>query len=291
MWVYAHPEELKHYKCRQSLKKLKEELNWWYHRFDENNWKREPKYMQKGTPVFWNNLWFTGVSSNPLLSLPAHRVDPKQSGKFFCMVIPVKYAKELKDEVLAMEQFQHCSDDASDYIAEEQPYTFLYSFLVEEDSVLSIAPSGFTPLKYIPGTPAQVFVWYTNGSRKSWRIETKDRDSYPEVLERLVQQARDGEIARLLLKCSDNTIMQCDVRESGGYDLLYDARTSQSGYVYRYLPEEGREEDWETLYDLLLYFLQFYKKRRGTKWKYVKKAMASDNMLFVNGMIRDFEDE
>ena len=32
-----------------------------------------------------------------------------------------------------------------------------------------------------------------------------------------------------------------------------DALTSQSGYVYRYCPEEGRERDWRLLYDILLF--------------------------------------
>ena len=53
-----------------------------------------------------------------------------------------------------------------------------------------------------------------------------------------------------------------------------DARTSQSGYVYRYCPEEGREKDWRLLYDILLYFLRFYKKQKGTKWKYVQKELT-----------------
>ena len=78
--------------------------------------------------------------------------------------------------------------------------------------------------------------------------------------------------------------MQCDFRE-GDWDLYFDARTSQSGYVYHYLPEEGREGDWEELHNILLDFLRCYKKKKGTKWKYVRKALASDNMRFQNGMI------
>ncbi len=116
------------------------------------------------------------------------------------------------------------------------------------------------------------------------RIETQDRDRYPEVLDRLLAEAKAGPTTRLLLRGTEGKILQCDFRE-GGYDLFFDARTSQSGYVYRYLPEEGQEGDWERLYGLLLYFLEKNGKQKGSKWRYVKKELASDNMRFVNGMI------
>ncbi len=105
-----------------------------------------------------------------------------------------------------------------------------------------------------------------------------------EVLDRLLAEAKAGRTARLLLRGTEGKILQCDFRE-GGYDLFFDARTSQSGYVYRYLPGEGQEGDWERLYGLLLYFLEKNGKQKGSKWRYVKKELASDNMRFVNGMI------
>lgn len=286
MWYMTDPEELKNYRCKTSLKKAREDLIWRYTRLNGDDLRHEPEhsFARRLSPVLRDNLWYTGISSNPLLSLAAHGVDPGQSNQFVCWVIPVKYARELKAEALALEQFQHVTDGASDYIAEEQPYTYLYNFQVAEATVLSIDTAGFTPLKYIPSRPAQLFAWHPDGSRFSQNIGTKGRDSYPDILQDLLTKARAGEFTRLLLRCQGATIMQCDSRE-GGYDLYFDARTSQSGYVHRYLPEEGREGDWAALYDILLYFLQFYKKPRGTKWKYVRKVLASDNMRFVNGMI------
>ena len=67
-----------------------------------------------------------------------------------------------------------------------------------------------------------------DGSRFSQTIETKDRDSYPEILQSLLTRAQAKEFASLLLRCQGATIMQCDIRESG-YDLYFDACTSQSG--------------------------------------------------------------
>ena len=286
MWYMTDPEELKNYQCNISLKKAKENLIRRYSYLNGDNLRHEPEHSlsRRLSPVLRDNLRYTGISSNPLLSLTAHGADLNQSNQFACWVIPVKYARELKAEALALDQFQHVTDGGSDYIAAEQPHTYLYNFLAEEGRILSIDTTGFTPLKYIPSRPAQIFAWRPDGSRFSQTIETKDRDSYPEILQSLLTRAQAGEFTSLLLRCQGATIMQCDIRE-GGYDLYFDARTSQSGYVHRYLPEEGREGDWEALCGLLLHFLRFYKKPRGTKWKYVRKVLASDNMRFVNGMI------
>lgn len=275
MWFITEPEELKNYQCKISLKKAKEALVWRYYHLSGEDIKHLPEnhILRKGRVLFRDNLWYTGISSNPLLSLSAHGIDLNQNNKFVCWVIPVKFARELKAEALTLDQFQHVTNDASDYIAEEQPYTYLYNFLVEKESIFSIDPTGFTPLKYIPYRPAQVFAWHPDGSRTSRNIETKDWDSYPEILRDLLEKAQAGEITRLLLRCQAGKIMQCDFR-ADGCDLYFDACTSQSGYVYWYRPGEGQERDWQLLYDILLYFLRFYKKQKGTKWKYVQKELT-----------------
>ncbi len=147
MWYMTDPEELKNYRCKTSLKKAREDLIWRYTRLNGDDLRHEPEhsFARRLSPVLRDNLWYTGISSNPLLSLAAHGVDPGQSNQFVCWVIPVKYARELKAEALALEQFQHVTDGASDYIAEEQPYTYLYNFQVAEATVLSIDTAGFTP--------------------------------------------------------------------------------------------------------------------------------------------------
>ena len=183
MWFVTEPEELKNYQCKTSLKKAKEALVWRYGHLSGEYLKHLPEHhpLWRGLVIFRDNLWYTGISSNPLLSLPAHGVDLNRNDKFACWVISVKFARELKAEALTLDQFQHISDDASDYIAEEQSYTYLYNFLVEEGNIFSIDVTDFTPLKYIPGRPAQVFAWHPDGSRTSQTIETKDWDSYPEI--------------------------------------------------------------------------------------------------------------
>lgn len=289
MWILTDPEELKQYQCRASLKKLQRTVASRYESYSPKKFSPE---LVKNSPgirrllLFHDNLWFTGVSSNPLLSLAAHGIDLSENQRYFCFVIPAQYAPELKAEVLTLDFFRHITEDASDYIAPEQPYTYLYNYLVEKGTTPRIDTAGFTPLKYIPERPAQIFRWDREGRRHAMRIETRDRDSYPEVLTRLLEEAKAGQTALLLLRCAKATIMQCDFREDG-YDLFFDARTSQSGYVYRYLPEEGRAGDWERLYDILLCFLEKGIKLKKTKWNYVKKELASDNMRFVNGMIDD----
>ena len=136
---------------------------------------------------------------------------------FVFWVIPVKYARELKAEALTLPEFRHTADDASDYIAEELPYTYLYSFLMEKGLVTRIDTAGFTPLKYLPARPVQIFAWSPDGTREYRKIETQERDSYPEILESLLARARAGEIVRLLVRCQEATLMQCDFRE-GGYE-------------------------------------------------------------------------
>lgn len=282
MWFVTNPEELVSYQYKGSLKKAKGELAERFRSLLRDD--SAPPALRSTRPILPDSRWFTGISSAPLSSLAAHGVDISQSDRVVGWVVPVKFARELKAEVLSLGLFQHAADDASDYIAEELPYTYLYSFLVEKGHVLSIDPAGFSPMKYFPQRPAQVFVWHADGSRTSWDIETKDRDSYPEVIADLLGKAQAGDAVRLLLRCQGATIMQCDFRE-GDWDLYFDARTSQSGYVYRYLPEDSQERNWEELHSILLDFLRRYKKKKGTKWKYVRKELASDNMRFLNGMI------
>lgn len=287
MWIHTDPAELKHYQCRDSLKKLRLRTIQRYEDFSARRYSPESltSPLIRQMLMFHDNLWFTGVSSSPLESLAAHGVDLSDNRSWFCWVIPARYAAELKAEALKLDFFRHLSEDASDYIAPEQPYTYLYNYRVEKGTTPRIDTAGFTPLQYIPGCPAQIFRWDEQRERTVLRIETKDLDSYPEVLRRLLGEAKAGKTARLLLRCPEGKIMQCDFPAGGGYDLFFDARTSQSGYVYRYLPEEGREGDWERLNDLLLYFLERGGKMKGTKWKYIRKELASDNMRFVNGMI------
>lgn len=107
MWFVTDPEELRNYQCKTSLKKLKENL--------------VQRYSGSLKALFQDNLWYTGISSNPILSLAAHGVDTAQFDRFACWVIPVKFARELKAAALALEQFQHAFDDASDYVAGELP--------------------------------------------------------------------------------------------------------------------------------------------------------------------------
>ena len=72
---------------------------------------------------------------------------------------------------------------------------------------------------------------------------------------------------------------QCKVslkkaKEALPLDQFLHVTDDTSDYVYRYCPEESQERDWQLLYDILLYFLRFYKKQKGTKWKYVQKELT-----------------
>ena len=200
MWIYTDPEKLKNYRCRDSLKKLRQSVAWHCEgysprRLSDQLLKNSP--LMRGLLLFHDNLWFTGVSSNPLLSLAAHGVDLAEHKTYLCWVIPTQYAAELKAEALALDFFRHAWEDASDYIAPEQPYTYLYHYLVEKGRTPLIDTTGFTPLKYIPGRPVQIFWWDQGGNRSSMRIETQDRDRYPEVLDRLQKYQVTGTVERV----------------------------------------------------------------------------------------------
>ena len=120
MWIYTDPEKLKNYRCRDSLKKLRQSVAWHCEgysprRLSDQLLKNSP--LMRGLLLFHDNLWFTGVSSNPLLSLAAHGVDLAEHKTYLCWVIPTQYAAELKAEALALDFFRHAWEDASDYIA------------------------------------------------------------------------------------------------------------------------------------------------------------------------------
>lgn len=73
MWYMTDPEELKNYRCKISLKKAKENLIRRYSYLNGDNLRHEPEHSlsRSLSPVLRDNLWYTGISSNPLLSLTA----------------------------------------------------------------------------------------------------------------------------------------------------------------------------------------------------------------------------
>ena len=98
MWIYTDPEKLKNYRCRDSLKKLRQSVAWHCEgysprRLSDQLLKNSP--LMRGLLLFHDNLWFTGVSSNPLLSLAAHGVDLAEHKTYLCWVIPTQYRTEL----------------------------------------------------------------------------------------------------------------------------------------------------------------------------------------------------
>lgn len=260
MWISATDLA---YRCRASLIRELESVTHWYENYSPVI--GDPHLPQ--SHMFEKNLWFTGISSNPVMSLKAHNVDLKKKFDFICSVVSVKNAAEIKQAVLSLNFFEHCSEDSSDYIYEDQPHTYMYSFLVKEDSIFKISTDGFTPLKYMPQSPAEFYVYPTSGTRKKKLVGSEDRDSYPQVVSDLLNRCRRGGIDKLIIRSPRyHRVMMCSF-ENGKFDVFYDPKTVAGGFVQRLELRENTEDPWGTLVDIILCFLKNDDNYKKVKWR------------------------
>lgn len=260
MWISASDMT---YKCKSSLSRELESVTHWYEYYSPII--GNPTLAQ--SHMFEKNLWFTGISSNPVMSLKAHNVDLKNRLEFICSVVSVKNADEIKQAVLSLSYFEHCCEDQSDYIYEDQPHTYMYSFLVKEDSVFKIDTSGFTPLKYMPQSPAEFYIYPTGGTRKRKLVASEDRDSYPQVIGDLLRRCKKGGIDKLIIRSPRyHRIMLCSF-EDGKFDVYFDPKNVAGGFVQRLALPETAEDPWGTLVDIILCFLKNDDNYKKVKWK------------------------
>lgn len=260
MWISASDLT---YKCRASLRRELESVTHWYEYYSPII--GDPRFPQ--SHMFDGNLWFTGISSNPVMSLKAHNVDIKNKLGFICSVVSVKNAAEIKQAVLSLSYFEHCSEDLSDYIYEDQPHTYMYSFLVKEDSVFKISTEGFTPLKYMPARPAEFYIYPTGGARKKKLVGSEERDTYPDVVSHLLNRCKRGGVDKLIIRSPRyHKVMLCTFHVDS-FDVYFDPKTASGGVVQR-LELRGNEIDpWETLSEIILHFLKEDDNLKKVKWR------------------------
>lgn len=219
--------------------------------------------------LFEKNLWFTGISSNPVMSLKAHNVDVKNKLAFICNVVSVKNAAEIKQAVLSLSYFEHCFEDTSDYIFEGQAHTYMYSFLVKEDSVFGIDTSGFTPLKYMPQSPAEFYIYPIGDKKKKKKktVDSEERDSYPEVVANILNRCKKGNIEKLIIRSPRyHRIMLCKF-ENGAFDVYFDPKNTTGGFVQRLELRGGTEDPWVVLAEIILCFLKNDDNYKKVKWR------------------------
>ena len=222
--------------------------------------------------MFDRNMWYTGISSNPVLSLKAHNVDLKNKLGFICNVVSVKNAAEIKQAVMSLSYFEHCSEDKSDHICEEQAHTYLYSFLVKEDSVFEIDASGFAPLKYMPQSPAEFFIYQSDGSRKKKSVQSEERDSYPEVVEKILGRCRKGGVEKLIVRSPRyHKLLLCKFEDGGcGFDVYFDPKGAAGGFVQRLELAENVEDPWGLLSEIVMCALTNDDIYRKVRWRSVR---------------------
>lgn len=260
MWISASDMT---YKCRSSLARELESVTHWYEYYSPII--GDPNLPQ--SHMFEKNLWFTGISSNPVMSLRAHNVDLKNKMEFICSVVSVKNAAEIKQAVLSLSYFEHCSENMSDYIYEDQPHTYMYSFLVKGDSVFKIDTADFTPLKYMPQSPAEFYIYPFGGTRKKKFVSSENRDSYPQVVSQLLNRCKKGDIDKIIIRSPRyHRVMQCSF-ENGNFDVYFDPKNISGGFVQRLELRGGTEDLWGTLIDIILCFLKNDDNYRKVKWR------------------------
>lgn len=260
MWISASDMT---YKCKAALARELESVTHWYEYYSPVI--GDPSLPQ--SHMFDKNLWFTGISSNPVMSLKAHNVDLKNKLEFICTVVSVKNAAEIKLAVMSLSYFDHCSENSSDYIYTGQQHTYMYSFLVKEDSVFKISTEGFTPLKYMPASPAEFYIYPSNGTRKKKIVSSENRDNYPQVIADLLRRCRKGGIDKIILRSPRYHRVMLVSFDNGQFDVYYDPKTAVGGFVQRLALREGTEDPWGTLEDIILCFLKNDDNYKKVKWK------------------------
>ena len=217
--------------------------------------------------LFEKKLWFTGISSNPVMSLKAHNVDVKNKLDFICNVVSVKNAAEIKQAVLSLSYFEHCSEDESDYIFEDQPHTYMYSFLVKDESVFRIDTSGFTPLKYMPQSPAEFYIYFKDGAKKKKSVSSEDRDTYPEVIENILNRCKKGTIEKIIIRSPRyHRLLLCKF-EDGAFDVYFDPKNISGGFVQRLELRSNTEDPWGVLVEIIMCFLKNDDNYKKVKWR------------------------
>lgn len=260
MWISASDST---YKCRASLLRELESVTHWYENYSPVI--GDPRLAQ--SHMFDGNLWFTGLSSNPVMSLKAHNVDLKKNLEFICTVVSVKNAAEIKQAVLSLSYFDHCSEDSSDFVYDGQLHTYMYSFLVKGDSVFKISTEGFTPLKYMPASPAEFYIYPTGGTRKKKSVSSEERDTCPEVVQKLIKRSRRGDVDKIIIRSPRYHKLLLCVFHDDTFDVYFDPGTSKGGFVQR-LELRGTEPDpWQTLSEIILYFLKEDDSLKKVKWR------------------------
>ena len=204
------------------------------------------------------------------MSLKAHNVDLKNKLGFICNVVSVKNAAEIKQAIMSLSYFEHCSEDTSDYICEEQPHTYLYSFLVKEDSVFKIDTSGFAPLKYMPQSPAEFYLYPANDTRKKKSVGSEDRDSYPEVVENILKRCKKGGIEKLIVRTPRyHKLLMCRF-EDGGFEVYFDPKSAAGGFVQCLELRDDAVDTWGILYEIILCALKNDDYYRKVRWRSVR---------------------
>lgn len=251
------------YKCRSSMTKELESVTHWYEYYSPII--GDPLLPQ--SHMFENRLWYTGISSNPVMSLKAHNVDIKNKLEFICNVVSVKNAAEIKQAVLSLNYFEHCSEDTSDFIFEDQPHTYMYSFVVKENSVFKIDTSGFTPLKYMPQSPAEFYIYFNDGAKKKKIIGSEERDSYPEAVDIILKRCQKGNIEKIIVKSPRyHRLLLCKF-ENGSFDVFFDPKNTSGGFVQRLELRADTEDPWGVLADIILCFLKNDDNYKKVKWR------------------------
>lgn len=235
--------------------------------------------------VTLEGTWYTGISSNPVQSLEAHGVNLENITQFVVSVVPVKYAAGLKKKILALTEFVHVSEEISDYVAKEQTHTYLYSFKITPEMVLKIDTAGFSPLKYLPSKPLKIHVIDEMGVEQDFEIDCQKQDTYPLVAGNMVEALET--LKQINVRHKWGHLLQVMVEE-GCFVVLFDPRTSQSGYVQIFMSGESDEkvvfcgekykrkylcEDKAMLNIILLAFFEKGEKPRKTKWESIQRSI------------------
>ncbi len=93
------------------------------------------------------------------------------------------------------------------------------------------------------------------------------RDTYPEVVSKLIKRSRKGGVDKIIIRSPRyHKVLMCTFHDDT-FDVYFDPRTSKGGFVQR-LELRGTEPDpWETLSEIMLYFLKEDDNLKKVKWK------------------------
>lgn len=244
--------------------------------------------IRSKTELIHENLYYVGITANPVQSLSAHGINLLEENTFFCMDIPKASAKICKQMLMALDGYEATTNKDNDYYNTPYQQLYVYIYKVSDKTNENINISSFTPLEKLPEKPIVVKLHFTNGTNSIKYLDHIDQNKCDELTSKILDLITSDKLMEFCIVHHELNRLYAEFGEKCCV-LNYDSGTSQVGGYQNYrsgeksrkkvklytkeYPEYMLCRDFSVLESVLKYFLLKGKKptkRQNIKWVYMK---------------------